>query len=107
MMALRRGVPQMGVSRLVNRNVIAGTGRTSIRLEPELWDALAEICRREDITAGELIRRVERAAGPGCRTSAVRVHILQYFRAAATEAGHQDVGHGPTITHPRPALAPL
>jgi predicted DNA-binding ribbon-helix-helix protein len=28
-------------SRLVNRNVVAGTGRTSMRLEPELWDALA------------------------------------------------------------------
>lgn len=86
----------MGVSRLVNRNVIAAHGRTSIRLEPELWDALAEICRREDITAAELIRRAEHEAGrAGGRTSAVRVHLLQYFRAAATEAGHQHAGHGP------------
>jgi len=34
-------------SRLINRNVVAERGRTSMRLEPELWDALAEICRRE------------------------------------------------------------
>jgi hypothetical protein len=36
------------MSRLVNRNVVAGTGRTSMRLEPELWDALLEICQREE-----------------------------------------------------------
>ena len=33
-------------SRLVNRNVVAGRGRTSMRMEPELWDALLEICQR-------------------------------------------------------------
>jgi hypothetical protein len=27
----------MTVSRLVNRNVVAERGRTSMRLEPELW----------------------------------------------------------------------
>jgi predicted DNA-binding ribbon-helix-helix protein len=108
MVALRKGVPAMGISRLVNRNVIAGTGRTSIRLEPELWDALAEICRREDISAGEFIRRVERAAGPGCRTSAVRVQILQYFRSAATEDGHDTAGHGPShLAKPRSSLSAI
>jgi predicted DNA-binding ribbon-helix-helix protein len=86
----------VGVSRLVNRNVIAEHGRTSIRLEPELWTALAEICRRENISAGELIRQVERTKShAGGRTSAVRVHILQYFRTAATELGHHTAGHGP------------
>ncbi|MBC7637762.1 MAG: ribbon-helix-helix domain-containing protein, partial [Acetobacteraceae bacterium] len=34
----------MTASRLINRNVIAKSGRTSMRLEPELWDALREIC---------------------------------------------------------------
>ena len=33
----------MARSRLINRNVVAERGRTSMRLEPELWDALAEI----------------------------------------------------------------
>ena len=37
----------MTVSRLVNRNVVAERGRTSMRLEPELWDMLSEICERE------------------------------------------------------------
>ena len=37
----------MSLSRLINRNIVAERGRTSMRLEPELWDMLAEICERE------------------------------------------------------------
>lgn len=81
-------------SRLVNRNITADRGRTSMRLEPELWDALHEVCAREQITLGELVRRIERRGHPGGRTSAVRVHIVEYFRAAATDAGHRAADHG-------------
>jgi predicted DNA-binding ribbon-helix-helix protein len=81
-------------SRLVNRNVIAGRGRTSMRLEPEMWDALAEICAREGVAMGTLIKQIEQQEHEGGRTSAVRVHVLQYFRVAATEEGHRAAGHG-------------
>jgi predicted DNA-binding ribbon-helix-helix protein len=81
-------------SRLVNRNVVAARGRTSMRLEPELWDALLEICLREDLDTGELVRRIEAKGHLGGRTSAVRVYLLEYYRAAATEQGHLSAGHG-------------
>jgi predicted DNA-binding ribbon-helix-helix protein len=84
----------MTVSRLINRNVVAGRGRTSMRLEPELWDALMEICEREGHDMSSLVRRVEEAGHTGGRTSAVRVYILDYFRVAATENGHSGSGHG-------------
>lgn len=84
----------MSHSRLINRNVTATQGRTSLRLEPELWDALGEVCQRERLTLGELVRQVEARAGNTGRTSAVRVFTLDYFRAAATEAGHRAAGHG-------------
>jgi predicted DNA-binding ribbon-helix-helix protein len=71
-----------------------------MRLEPELWDALLEICRRESIDPGQLVRRVEEQGHAGGRTSAVRVYLLNYYRAAATEAGHSEAGHG-TQTAPR------
>jgi len=86
----------LGGSRLVNRNITAGAGRTSMRLEPEVWDALREICLREGIELRDLIKTVERNATPGGRTSAVRVHVLQYFRAASTDEGHLKAGHGTT-----------
>lgn len=86
------------VSRLVNRNVVAGSGRTSMRLEPELWNALMEVCQREDRDLHQVIRQVESGRDSGGRTSAVRVFLLQYFRDAATEAGHAAAGHGPHVT---------
>jgi predicted DNA-binding ribbon-helix-helix protein len=66
-----------------------------MRLEPELWDALAEICARERQDVSHLVRQIEAVGHSGGRTSAVRVFVLQYFRAAASEAGHQASGHGP------------
>lgn len=95
-------------SRLVNRNVVGEKGRTSMRLEPELWDALREISRRERVDIGTIIRRVEaqsRVAQSGTethqaggRTSAVRVFIVQYFRTLA-EAGTEYGNSSPRAGH--------
>ncbi len=82
----------MVASRLVNRNITASKGRTSMRLEPEVWDALREICLREGTELRDLIQRIEKSAGAGGRTSAVRVYVLTYFRTAATNEGHRGAG---------------
>ena len=95
----------MTASRLINRNVVAKRGRTSMRLEPELWEALVEIAAREGKDVSSLVRKVEADDHPGGRTSAVRVFVLAYFREAATESGHAEVGHG-AIPPPR-AEAPM
>jgi predicted DNA-binding ribbon-helix-helix protein len=84
-------------SRLINRNIIAARGRSSMRLEPEIWEALQEICRRERVAMGDLVQRIEGNSGEVGRTSAVRVYVFEYFRAAATEEGHAAAGHGPLI----------
>ena len=81
-------------SRLINRNIVAMHGRSSMRLEPEIWDALAEICRRENVALGDLVRKVDTTRDVGGRTSAVRTYAFNYFRAAATEEGHRAAGHG-------------
>jgi len=70
-----------------------------MRLEPELWEALREICQREGRDISQLVRQAE-ATRSGGRTSAVRVFLVEYFRVAANEGGHEAVHHG-TI---RPAM---
>src|ERR1700743_2863512 len=87
----------MTVSRLVNRNVVAERGRTSMRLEPELWDMLSEICEREARDMSALVRQIEASGHAGGRTSAVRVFIASDFRDAANEIGHAGAGHGPIL----------
>lgn len=81
-------------STLVNRNVTIHGRRTSLRLEPAMWDALAEMARRERLTIHELCTAIQSRRQESTLTAAIRVHILVYFREAATEQGHELAGHG-------------
>lgn len=79
---------------LVSRNVTVNGRRTSLRLEPSMWDALAEIASREDRPVGAVVSEIDRRPRGVGLTAAVRAFLLGYFRAAATEEGHARVGHG-------------
>lgn len=80
---------------LVIRNVTVNDKRTSIRLEPEMWQALNDICRRERCSIHNLCTLVSASKeGPGSLTAAIRVFIMAYYRAAATEEGHNGADHG-------------
>jgi predicted DNA-binding ribbon-helix-helix protein len=67
--------------------------RTSIRLEPQIWMILAEICRRERCTTEDVCSYVA-SLKHGSLASSLRVFMLDYFRAAATDDGHRNAGHG-------------
>ena len=47
-----------------------------MRLEPELWEALLEICKRERQDMSSIVRVIEQRRDNGGRTSAVRVFVL-------------------------------
>ena len=72
-----------------------------------MWDALGEVCRRESKNANELCTMINARRNESSLTAAVRVFILAYFMAAATEEGHVNAGHGRcSTTRPRmPARA--
>ncbi|MDR3450713.1 MAG: ribbon-helix-helix domain-containing protein [Alphaproteobacteria bacterium] len=82
-------------STLVSRNVTISGRRTSIRLEPEMWDGLREVCRRERsnlhyVCTSVAIQKQESTS----LTAAIRVFVMRYFRVAASEEGHRKAGHG-------------
>lgn len=81
-------------STLINRNVTIRGRRTSLRLEPAMWDALHEIAEREGLTIHELCTLVQKQRQESTLTAAIRVYILIYFREAATKQGHELAGHG-------------
>ncbi|MBN2752567.1 MAG: ribbon-helix-helix domain-containing protein [Rhodospirillaceae bacterium] len=83
---------------LSNRNVTVNSRRTSMRLEQEMWEALREICRREDMTVHELCSLIDDRRGLSSLTAATRVFILMYYRAAATDEGHTTAGHGKRVS---------
>jgi predicted DNA-binding ribbon-helix-helix protein len=82
--AMRHMVDTHRDSALVLRNVMVRGRRTTIRLEPEMWDALAEIARREEYTQTQLCTLIANGQPPGLSfTASVRMFILTYFRTAA------------------------
>lgn len=82
-------------SSLVSRNITIMGRRTSIRLEPEMWMALKDISKREKCTIHDICTLVSvRKSSVTSLTAAIRVFLMLYFRAAATEDGHQKAGHG-------------
>ncbi len=81
-------------STLVNRNVTVAGHRTSIRLEPAMWEALRQICEREHKPCNELVTEIDRQRVESSLTAAIRVYLLRYFSAAATDEGHRLAGHG-------------
>ena len=74
------------MSALVSRNVRVEGHRTSVRLEPDMWEALREICTREGTSIGEVCSVVNRGRAAAGFTSALRVFILNYYRTARQDA---------------------
>ena len=86
-------------STLVSRNITVLGRRTSVRLEPEMWTALRDIVGREKCRIHDVCSLIEmRKHRDTSLTAAIRVFIMLYFRAAATEEGHNRVGHGDFTT---------
>jgi predicted DNA-binding ribbon-helix-helix protein len=82
-------------SSLVIRNVKVHGHRTSVRLEPQMWDSMTEICRREFCTPDDVCSYVaERKSPQGSLSSSLRAFMLDYFRNSSTEDGHRNAGHG-------------
>lgn len=80
---------------LVSRNITVLGHRTSVRLEPEMWSSLHDIARREKCTIHDICSLVSLRKKPETSlTAAIRVFLMLYFRAAATEEGHKRAGHG-------------
>lgn len=84
-----------GQSTLVSRNITVIGRRTSVRLEPEMWTALREIARRENCKIHDICSLIQMRKNPDTSlTAAIRVFLMLYYRAAATEEGHNRAGHG-------------
>jgi predicted DNA-binding ribbon-helix-helix protein len=79
----KMGVIVVQTSTLVTRNVTVSGRRTSVRLEPDLWEALNEIATREGRSVHQICADIEQARGNTRLTSSMRTYIVNYFRSAA------------------------
>lgn len=82
-------------STLVSKNVTILGRRTSVRLEPEMWNAIKDISRRENCSIHDICSLINLRKNPlTSLTAAIRVFLMLYYRAASTQEGHIRAGHG-------------
>lgn len=67
-------------AKLLTRNVVIDGKRTTIRLESAIWDAVEDLCARENISRHHLCSRVESGRDGLNRAQAIRAVVMNYFR---------------------------
>ncbi len=73
-------------SSLVSRNVRVVGRRTSVRLEPVMWQAMADISAREGITIFDFCSRARDARRGLNLTASIRAEIVHYLLTALADA---------------------
>ena len=68
------------------RNVFLDDHKTTVRLEPVMWEALEGIARHQGMTRQDVIRQIDlhRGYGEGL-TSAIRIYIVKFYRRRCAE----------------------
>jgi predicted DNA-binding ribbon-helix-helix protein len=64
------------------RSVVVSGHKTSVSLEEPFWQALREIATARGLTVRALISLVDEKREQGNLSSALRVFVLEHFRAA-------------------------
>jgi predicted DNA-binding ribbon-helix-helix protein len=70
-------------SSLAIHNVVVAGRRTSVRLEPVMWEALQDIARQRKVTTNDLVTVIAAQQTASSLTAAIRVYILDFYRTAA------------------------
>lgn len=80
-------------SSLAIHNVVVAGHRTSVRLEPVMWEALRDIARQRRVSVHDLVTAIDRQRRESSLTAAIRVYIVNYYRAAAVLSGQPATEH--------------
>lgn len=65
------------------RTLVVSGKRTRLQLEPEFWQALDEIGRRETLSLSDLVNFIRRGDPRRPASSSLRVFVATYFRRMA------------------------
>lgn len=69
-------------STLVSRNITIRGRRTSIRLEPGMWDALHDVARARGQTIHQFCSEVDANRQESSLTASIRMALLEHYRQA-------------------------
>ena len=70
-------------SPIVKRSLVIAGHKTSVSVEDAFWTALKDIAASRGTTIAELVAEIDTGRQRGNLSSAVRLFVLDHFRAAA------------------------
>jgi len=70
-------------SPVVKRSIVIAGHKTSVSLEDAFWKGLKEIAGTRDTTLSDLVASIDGGRNGGNLSSAIRLYVLEHYRAAA------------------------
>ena len=70
-------------SPVVKRSIVIAGHKTSVSLEDAFWQGLKEIASDRELTLSELVATVDTDRHQGNLSSAIRLFVLDHYRAQA------------------------
>jgi predicted DNA-binding ribbon-helix-helix protein len=83
-------------SSVVKRSIVIAGHKTSVSLEDAFWRGLKEIAGGRNMTLSCLAAAIEGERRYGNLSSAIRLFVLDHYRAQANGIRHEVVDVGPT-----------
>lgn len=81
-------------SPVVKRSIVIAGHKTSVSLEDAFWDALKEIAAQRNATLSDLVASIDSTRTQGNLSSAIRLFVLDYFRAGSGGAAAAATSRG-------------
>ena len=91
-------------SPVVKRSIVITGHKTSVSLEDAFWTGLKDIATARNLTLSELVASIDGDRRQGNLSSAIRLFVLDHYRALAGSSGGARDGE---TRGARPALSPL
>ena len=73
-------------SPVVKRSIVVAGHKTSVSLEEAFWTSMKEISASRSMTLSDLVSEIDKGRKQGNLSSAIRLYVLDYFRARAGAA---------------------
>jgi predicted DNA-binding ribbon-helix-helix protein len=70
---------------IVKRSIVIAGHKTSISLEDAFWRSLKDIAAARRTSVADLIASIDKGRAGGNLSSAIRLHVLDYYRAQGRE----------------------
>jgi predicted DNA-binding ribbon-helix-helix protein len=85
-------------SPIVKRSIVIAGHKTSVSIEDAFWTALKDIAHGRDTTVAELVATIDAGRQQGNLSSAIRVFVLDHFRAQGGGNVDRERARGKTAT---------